>query len=78
MHSPTCYQQLATVAILIVWALAQSRRDGHRSLVTPERVLSEYNILDAYKHCCCTANVCHAQVGRDGHFRISNLLNPNP
>jgi len=27
---------------LIVWALA-SRGDGHRSLVTPERVLSEYN-----------------------------------
>jgi len=23
--------------------LAQSRVDGHRSLVTPERVLSEYN-----------------------------------
>jgi len=30
-------------ATLIVWALAQSRGDGHRSLVTPERVLSEYN-----------------------------------
>jgi len=28
---------------LIVWALAQSRGDGHRSLATPERVLSEYN-----------------------------------
>jgi len=26
-----------------VWALAQSRGDGHCSLVTPERVLSEYN-----------------------------------
>jgi len=26
-----------------VWALAQSRGDGHRSLVTPERVLNEYN-----------------------------------
>jgi len=26
-----------------VWALAQSRGDGHRSLVTPKRVLSEYN-----------------------------------
>jgi len=26
-----------------VWFLAQSRGDGHRSLVTPERVLSEYN-----------------------------------
>jgi len=26
-----------------VWALAQSRGDGHRSLVTPERVLSKYN-----------------------------------
>jgi len=28
---------------LDVWALAQSFGDGHRSLVTPERVLSEYN-----------------------------------
>jgi len=28
---------------LNVWALAQSRGDGHRSFVTPERVLSEYN-----------------------------------
>jgi len=28
---------------LDVWALAQSRGDGHRSLVTPERVLSKYN-----------------------------------
>jgi len=28
---------------LDVWALAQSRGDGHRSLVTPERVFSEYN-----------------------------------
>jgi len=26
-----------------VWTLAQSRGDGHRSLVTLERVLSEYN-----------------------------------
>jgi len=26
-----------------VWALAQSRGVGHRSLVTPEKVLSEYN-----------------------------------
>jgi len=32
-----------TVATLIVWALAQSRGDGHRSLVTPKRELSEYN-----------------------------------
>jgi len=28
---------------LNVWALAQSLGDGHRSLVTPERILSEYN-----------------------------------
>jgi len=28
---------------LIVWALTQSCGDGHRSLVTPERILSEYN-----------------------------------
>jgi len=25
-----------------VWVLVQSRGDGHRSLMTPERVLSEY------------------------------------
>jgi len=28
---------------LDVWALAQSRGDEHCSLVTPERVISEYN-----------------------------------
>jgi len=28
---------------LIVWTLAQSRGDGHRLLVTPEKVLSEHN-----------------------------------
>jgi len=28
---------------MIVWAMAQSCGDEHRSLVTPERVLSEYN-----------------------------------
>jgi len=28
---------------LNAWALAQSRGDGHHSLVIPERVLSEYN-----------------------------------
>jgi len=28
---------------LIEWALAQSRGDGHSSLMTPESVLSEYN-----------------------------------
>jgi len=27
---------------LDVWSLAQSRGDGHRSLVTPKRVLNEY------------------------------------
>jgi len=43
IKSPICCQRLATVATLIAWALAQSRGDGHRSLVTPERVLSEYN-----------------------------------
>jgi len=42
IKSPTRCQRLATLATLIVWALAQSRKDGHRSLVTPERVLSEY------------------------------------
>jgi len=36
-------QQFAIAATLTVWALAQSRGDGHRSLVTPKRVLCEYN-----------------------------------
>jgi len=39
----TRYQRLATVATFEVWALAQSRGDGHCSLVTLEMVLSEYN-----------------------------------
>jgi len=43
IESATRCQRLATVAPLIVWALAQSREDVHRLLVTPERVLSEYN-----------------------------------
>jgi len=43
IKSPTRCQRLATVVTLIVWAFAQSRGDGHHSLVTPERVLSEYN-----------------------------------
>jgi len=43
VKSPTRCQRLATVATLIVLALAQSREYGHRSLVTPERVLSKYN-----------------------------------
>jgi len=43
IKSPIRCQRLATVATLIVWALVQSRGDEHRSLVTPERVLSEYN-----------------------------------
>jgi len=43
---------------LDVWALAQSRRDGHRSLVTPKRVLSEYNedlIFDLICHAASVA-----------------------
>jgi len=40
---PTRSQRLATVATLVVWALEQIRGDGHRSLVTPERILSKYN-----------------------------------
>jgi len=43
IKSPTRCQRFATVATFIVWALAQRRGDGHHSLVTPERVLSEYN-----------------------------------
>jgi len=41
--SPTRCQRLATTATFEVWGLAQSRGDGHRSLVTPGTVLSEYN-----------------------------------
>jgi len=43
IKSPTRCQRLATAATFEVWTLAQSRGDGHRSLVTPERILSEYN-----------------------------------
>jgi len=45
MLPTTCYYYN-----LDVWALAQSRGDGHRSLETPERVLSEYN----EEWICCT------------------------
>jgi len=38
IKSPTCCQRLATVATLMCGTLAQSR-----GLVTPERILSEYN-----------------------------------
>jgi len=36
----------------LVWALAQSRGDGHRLLVTPERVLSEYkeDLIFSFNH----------------------------
>jgi len=43
IKSPMRFQRLATAATFEVWSLAQSRGDGHRSLVTHERVLSEYN-----------------------------------
>jgi len=43
IKSPTRCQRLATAATFKVWTLAHSREEGHRSLVTPERVLSEYN-----------------------------------
>jgi len=43
IKSPTLCERLATAATFEVWALTQSRGDGHRSFVTPERVLSEYN-----------------------------------
>jgi len=43
IKSPKRCQRLATFATLMCEPLAQSRGDGHRSLVTPERILSEYN-----------------------------------
>jgi len=43
IKSPTRCQRLATAVTFKVWALGQSRKDAHRSLVTPEKVLSEYN-----------------------------------
>jgi len=42
VKSPTRCQQLATAATFEVWSLAQSRGDGHRSLVTSDRVLRDY------------------------------------
>jgi len=41
IKSLTRCQRLATAATFEVWALAQSRGDGHRSLLTPEKVLSD-------------------------------------
>jgi len=43
IKSLTRCQRLATVATLMCGPSAQSHGDGHRSLVTPERVFSEYN-----------------------------------
>jgi len=37
IKSFTCCQRLVTVATFAVWSLAQSRGNGHRLLVTPER-----------------------------------------
>jgi len=53
IKSLTCCQRLAIAATLIVWTLGQSRGDGHRSLVTPERVLSEYNEDLSFFSICC-------------------------
>jgi len=54
--------QVVTAATFEVWALAQSREDGHRSLVTPERVLSEYNEVVFLCH-CYQYNSFHDRVG---------------
>jgi len=43
IKSPTRCQRFVTAATFEAWALAQSRGDGHRSLVTPESLLSEYS-----------------------------------
>jgi len=53
IKSPIRCQQLAIAATFEVWALTQSRGDEHRLLVTPKRVLSEYNedlIFFCYYH----------------------------
>jgi len=49
---------------LIVWSLAQSRGDGHRPLVTLERVLSEYNedLIFLFFFEIRTATDCFTQV----------------
>jgi len=58
---PTRCQRLATVATLIVWVLAQNRGDGHCSLVTPERVLSEchedFGLVLMFLKNCNDANI---------------------
>jgi len=43
IKSPTRCQRFTIAVTYKVCALAQSRGDGHRSLVTPEGVLCEYN-----------------------------------
>jgi len=42
IKSATRCQRFAIAITFEVWAMAQSRGDGHRLLVTPERVLNEY------------------------------------
>jgi len=43
-----------------VWTLAQSRGDGHLSLVTPERVVNEYNedLIFLSSFCQQNAGLC--------------------
>jgi len=44
IKSPTRYQRLANAATLMCWLWRKPRNwVAYRSLVTPERVLSEYN-----------------------------------
>jgi len=70
IKSPTRCQRLATVATLIVWALAQSREDGHRSLVTLERVLSECNedLIFWFFFFLLTYSICPEGKKRSGLF----------
>jgi len=59
IKSPTRCQRLATAVTLMcgLWALAQSRGDGHHLLMTPETVSSEYNAdLILIIHVCKNRN----------------------
>jgi len=43
IKSPIRFQRLATAATLEVYTLAQNGGNGHRSLVTPERVFTAHS-----------------------------------
>jgi len=57
-----------------VWVLAQSRGDGHRSLVTPERVLSEINedlIFFAFHFLLSFVNPVYRKIAEKSYIYVA-------